>query len=290
MRSPFLHFCESRGSFSIGDFINSESLRIPSYVYGSAWIGHAPFLNWLISEQRPKTFVELGTHLGYSYFTACEAVMIAGLGTRCFAVDLWTGDEHAGFYDENIYRDVKTRNESQYGDFSRLIRSSFSEALSYFGPESIDLLHIDGRHFYEDVREDFESWLPKMNRNSIVLFHDISVRERGFGVHKYWEELKRKYSSFEFQHSNGLGVLCLGNPCTPLLKRLFSLGGDEAATAMIEKAYMRLGSSIDDRRRVLQVRRIEQELEKLQALDERLDAIERAIGLMNSLSNKEPRT
>lgn len=280
-------FLGLRPAFNIGDYINADSLRIPSYIYGSAWIGHAPFLHWLVAEQKPSMFVELGTHLGYSYFAACETVRIGQLRTKCFAIDRWTGDEHAGFYGEDIYREVKTRNESQYGDFSRLIKSSFSEALDHFEPASIDLLHVDGRHFYADVKEDFESWLPKMKPNSIALFHDISVRERDFGVYKYWNELKEEYKTFEFQHSNGLGVLCKGSPTTDLLKTLFGIRSNPVATGMMENVFMRLGSSIDDRRRVTQIRRLEEKLAKVRKIDERLDSIERTLGLKDEPSNEQ---
>ena len=57
----------------------------------------------------------------------------------------------------------ETYNELHYASFSHLIRSTFDEALANFGAGSIDLLHIDGRHFYDDVRHDFESWQPKLS-------------------------------------------------------------------------------------------------------------------------------
>jgi hypothetical protein len=79
-----------------------------------------------------------------------------------------------------------------------------------FSDFSIDLLHIDGFHSYESVRSDFESWLPKMQSNGIVLLHDIHVRRNSFGVHKFWNEVKSKFETIEFVGSHGLGVVFLG--------------------------------------------------------------------------------
>ena len=177
-----------------------------------AWAGHIPFAAWLISEFNPNIFVELGTHSGNSYFAFCQSVRSNQLKTKCYAIDTWEGDRHAGNYSEDIYLKVKKNNNLHYGDFSRLLRMTFDVALSQFKDHSIDLLHIDGLHTYEAVKHDFESWLPKLSRNAVVLFHDTNVRERDFGVWQYWDELKKSYSfNLEFLHSHGLGVLIINN-------------------------------------------------------------------------------
>lgn len=174
----------------------------------SAWMGHLPFAAWLIKQLKPAIFVELGTHWGNSYFAFCQAVYEADLRTKCYAVDTWIGEEHAGFYSEDIFHKVNTHNNEKYEKFSRLLRMTFDEALDYFTDSSVELLHIDGFHTYEAVSHDFKTWLPKLAPGAIVLFHDINVRERGFGVWKFWEELKEKHPNhLEFLHSHGLGVL-----------------------------------------------------------------------------------
>ena len=206
-----------------------------------AWLEHGPFSFWLIEALRPRLLVELGTHGGYSYFTFCQTVQRLGLDTRCYAVDLWTGDEHAGFYGEEVYEQVHARNEKLYSGFSTLIRSTFAAALSRFDDRTIDLLHIDGRHFYEDVKEDFESWRPKLSDRAVVLFHDTNVHERYFGVFKLWEELCARYPYFEFTHGHGLGVLGVGSDLPAPIRLLFAASRDASATAAVRNAYSRLG-------------------------------------------------
>lgn len=170
------------------------------------WIGHTPFAYWLIPILQPASFVELGTHTGNSYFSFCQSIKENATSTKAYAIDTWQGDEHAGFYGDNVFESVNKLNE-KYANFSSLVRKTFDEALEEFNNSSIELLHIDGLHTYEAVLHDFEAWLPKMAPGGLVLFHDINVFERDFGVHKFWSEVTQEYNSLEFSHSHGLGVI-----------------------------------------------------------------------------------
>jgi hypothetical protein len=195
---------------SLLNCVSQASFWQPLHIVPSAWIEHAPFAFWLIDKLQPKTLVELGTHHGYSYLAFCQAAQKLGLSTACYAVDTWRGDEHAGFYGQEVYEQLANINGRHYAGFSTLLRGPFSDALRHFGDGAIDLLHIDGRHTYDDVRSDFEIWRSKLSSSGVVLFHDTNVRERDFGVWRLWAELSRHHPSFEFLHGHGLGVLAVG--------------------------------------------------------------------------------
>ena len=182
----------------------------PQLVAGSnAWVEHIPFAFFIIDIIKPKVLVELGTYAGNSYCAFCQAIQTLNLDTKAYAVDTWEGDEHGGFYDPEILTNLRAHHDPHYASFSRLMQMTFDNARDYFSDGTIDLLHIDGLHTYEAVKHDFENWQPKLSENAVVLFHDINVRERDFGVWKFWEELKTKYRYLEFFHGNGLGVLAL---------------------------------------------------------------------------------
>lgn len=200
----------------------------PDYLDVSAWIEHIPFAFWIIEVLKPKTVVELGVHKGTSYFAFCQAVNYSNINCACYGIDTWQGDEHAGFYEQEIFAKVASHNAEKYSGFSTLIRSTFDEANAYFIDGTIDLLHIDGLHTYEAVKHDFETWLPKLSPNAVVLFHDINVRERNFGVFKLWNELKQQYLNFQFDFGHGLGVITIGNAVQEELNILFDADKREA--------------------------------------------------------------
>jgi hypothetical protein len=240
---------------SAADFVSSASFWFPEHLCDSAWIEHAPFAFWLVEAHRPSTLVELGTDRGFSFFAFCQAVHALGLGTRCFAVDTWRADDRARRDGEEAFASVREHNDDRYAAFARLLRATSQEAAALFADGSIDLLHLDGRHRYEDIRRDFDLWLPKLSRRGVVVFHDTAVHEHGSGVHRLWVEVRERYSSFEFVHGRGLGISAAGEEVGARLRTLFEASSDEALGQQIRSAYARLGAAVSERRDCLDQRK-----------------------------------
>jgi hypothetical protein len=183
---------------------------VPRHMVFSTWTDHLPFGYDLVATTRPGALIELGVFHGQSYFGFCQSVVEQGLATRCYGVDTWLGDRHTSAYDERIHREVEEHNRTHYAGFSTLMRMTFEAAASRFDAESLDLIHLDGLHTYEAVRDDFRTWFPKLRAGGIFLFHDIRARLADFGVWRFWEELEREHETFAFDHGFGLGVLRKG--------------------------------------------------------------------------------
>ena len=82
------------------------AFALPKLVYRSgesAWEEHVAFAFYLMRELQPRTFVELGTYWGDSYFAFCQGVAEWRLPTRCTAVNAWAGDAHAGKTGEDAH-------------------------------------------------------------------------------------------------------------------------------------------------------------------------------------------
>jgi len=259
---------------SAQSFISPASFWVPDHFVLSAWTEHAPFAFWLVDVQRPRLLVELGTHYGFSYLVFAQAVKRLNLATRCFAIDTWKGDEHSGLYGDEVFAALRDYHDKHYSSFSQLVRTTFDEAVGHFEDESIDLLHIDGRHFYEDVKHDFDTWKPKLSNRAIVLFHDVEVQRRNFGVYKLWDELRGQYPHFEFVHGHGLGVLGVGPLLPDKPSALCAASLDSSLTLQIREMYGRLGGALQDRwllkERTLQMDQSHAELAQKIAVCEKL--------------------
>ena len=187
-------------------------------IYSTAWSGHLLFGYDLVKNIRPETLVELGSHRGHSTFSFAQAVKDNKLNTKIHAIDSWEGDKHAGNYGEEIFLGFKNLSNKFYKNIDIITHKMlFDNAVKEFEDNSIDILHIDGLHTYEAVKHDFKTWLPKVKKDTgIIMFHDIAEKRKDFGVYRLWDELKRKYSNIEFQHSHGLGVIFLNKEDNPL--------------------------------------------------------------------------
>jgi len=219
------------------------ALQKPHWLTSMAfWHKHIPFAFALTEMLKPKTYVELGTHMGDSFCAFCQAVDTLQLDTTCYAVDTWAGDEHTGHYDDSIYEDLLAYTNAHYGGFTTLIRRFFDDALDLFDDHSIDLLHIDGTHTYDAVKQDFEVWLPKMSQHGVIIMHDVNEYRDNFGVWRLWDELRVRYPSFEFLYGYGLGVIAVGTEIPAAMDEFLNDKRHASATA---RYFQMLGDRVD---------------------------------------------
>ena len=213
-----------------------------------AWVGHIPFAFYLVDALRPRTIVELGVHTGNSYCAFVQAVAKLNLQSTCFGVDHWRGDYQAGVYDNSVFQELRAYHDPLYGSFSTLLRMPFDDALLRMADASIDLLHIDGCHTYETVKGDFENWLPKVSSRGVVLLHDVQVHSGDFGVWRLWEEIRKRFPSFSFVHSHGLGVCYVGSEVpSPELGSLLDAATNAKAKQRARQYFARLGGIVHDK-------------------------------------------
>lgn len=161
----------------------------------SAWSGHLDFADWLMRRNNPGVVVELGVDYGFSL---CSFAL-SNIGV-IYGIDWFKGDVHVGY---RYTRSIVEKNIN-YLEFKNvhLIESSFDEAVSNW-TLPIDILHIDGLHTYEAVRNDFEKWGKFVKNGGVILMHDTCVD--WFGVKDFFCEIP--LPKLNFVNSFGLGVV-----------------------------------------------------------------------------------
>jgi predicted O-methyltransferase YrrM len=108
--------------------------------------------------------VEIGSWKGKS--TICLGLgSRAGSGVPVFAVDPHADYRH-GEFKANIER-------AGIADLVTPVKGFSQEVVADF-QEPIELLFVDGSHEEEDVRRDFETWVPKVVEGGVVAFHDTT--------------------------------------------------------------------------------------------------------------------
>lgn len=227
------------------DKFNTEMMKY------SPWSGHRVFAYDLVANFQPEKIVELGSYYGCSAFSFLQAIKDLGLDTEFFGIDTWSGDGFTSAdYQEDIYSAYKLVQDSCFEkQRANMLRMTFDNAASMFSNESIDLLHIDGSHTYEDVKHDFYTWKDKVKNTGIILFHDVSddkLYGKVMGSHLFWEEVKEAYPyTMEFPFSFGLGILFYDKAYFEMFKESVSMThyqqivnhGDVINKDVIRKAY-----------------------------------------------------
>lgn len=161
----------------------------------SAWRGLEPFAHWLVQNNDPKLTVELGCDYGFSLIELARYSKGLTVG-----VDHFQGDGQAG------YRDVREQARKHVADSGfqiELMEKTFEDALPYFGSDTIDILHIDGAHDFNSVRNDFDTWIPKVRSGGVILMHDTQSFANDVG--RFFRSIT--FPKFEITYSHGLGVV-----------------------------------------------------------------------------------
>ncbi len=220
--------------FVWGD-LQSLSITPKRLTKSNGWHTHSPFAFWLMKQLEPSIFVQLGVCNGDSYSTFCQAVQTFSQSTACYGIDTWQREDPASSCDESVYAELLRYHNDHYAAFSRLILSSFDDALPHFVDGSIDLLFINGHSSYEDVKHDFESWLPRLSNRATVLFQGINSEGGKSGIWKFFLELSKQYAGrcFPLTQGNGLGVLTLGDDAPDVLQHLGCLEGEVASSVRL---------------------------------------------------------
>jgi predicted O-methyltransferase YrrM len=168
----------------------------------SCWKGHRGFADWLVKRTQPKVTVDLGVDHGFSSFVFA----IPRIG-HVYGIDSFEGDQYAGERNDATYNLVLDRQEKLHLKENLTFIKGYFDDIAKDWDKTIDILHIDGDHAYESVKNDYETWSKFLSEDAVILFHDTTVdtiNGNEYGVKRFFEELD--LPKVNFTHTFGLGV------------------------------------------------------------------------------------
>jgi predicted O-methyltransferase YrrM len=177
----------------------------------TAWTEHMHFAEWIVEQKNPDVIVDLGVEWGYS--TYCFALAEKGI---IYAIDSFEGDDHSGV--KNTFNYVNLRIKQLKYDNIIVIKDYFDNVAKTWN-KPIDILHIDGYHTYEAVKNDYETWSPFVKDDGVILFHDTCCYHYTFGVHKLLKEIDLPKTNFT--KSCGLGIVSKDQSIIDKIKQHF---------------------------------------------------------------------
>lgn len=157
----------------IAEFFRSESGRVPGAdVYEDVFRdphffplqrkGELGQMMQVVREIRPTTIMEIGADKGGGLYHWCKGQTTA---RRVIACEV-RGTPYRSMFEENFDLDFLWLGSSSYDE------AVVAKVAGWLGSDRIDVLFIDGDK--SAFETDFDSYLPLMSANGIVLMHDVS--------------------------------------------------------------------------------------------------------------------
>lgn len=167
---------------------------------------------------KPKYVLEIGSLMGWSlhhwiYYAQEGATVISldlPISQFCGPQDPRCSEQEKAIKEEWPVWAKKNKTKLYLIKGASQQPTSKEQLEKILGENKLDFIFIDGNHFYEYVKQDFEIFSRFMRKGGVVAFHDIAKNEEGT-VNTYWEEIKKNYKYEEITlHPNqekGIGVL-----------------------------------------------------------------------------------
>lgn len=189
MRRPlsWLNRRKTPNSFHNLTFSGSDVARLESVEEFCSWPRQYYSVTEMLTQiSDARTVVEVGVAYGYHARHLLSTIpQIRYTGVDPYKADYDLNDSFtsdvAHIFDANsqdamnrLHTAVSERLSSEFGDRFRLVRKPSIEAAGDFADGSVDLIFIDGDHQYGSVRQDLNTWYPKIRPGGLMIGDDYA--------------------------------------------------------------------------------------------------------------------
>jgi hypothetical protein len=179
----------------------ASSIARPSYALSTALLPTRVELPELLNR---RGLLGRGAEVGVKLGFFSDHLLSQWRGQQLISIDPWLHDDPDSYVDtgnvqqgeqETYYRTTLDLL-AKYGERSSVWRMTSLEAAERIADNELDFVYIDARHDYHSVREDLETWLPKVRPGGILAGHDYldgEFPEGRFGVKSAVDEVFGRY-------------------------------------------------------------------------------------------------
>lgn len=141
-------------------------------------------------------FVEIGSFKGRSASAMAVEIINSKKDIKFYCVDTWQGSiEHQkgqSAEDKDVVDgtllDVFKYNIRSVKNYINIIQKESAEAAKEFQDESLSFVFIDASHDYENVKQDINSWYPKIKKGGVLAGHDWFGEDIKKAVYEFCSE------------------------------------------------------------------------------------------------------
>ena len=122
--------------------------------------------------KKDSVFIEVGSWMGHS---SCVLGQVAkDCGGKLYCIDHWKGSPGVPHHKrEGVFADFMFNiNKFGVADCITPLVMDSASASKEFEDGVADLVFIDANHWYADVKQDIELWMPKIKKGGILCGHD----------------------------------------------------------------------------------------------------------------------
>src|ERR1017187_2327867 len=182
--------------------VSEVPLRLTEQV---EWHEFTPLGFLLVQSLRPQRILEVGTTIGDSYLSFCQAVQVCNLSAECICVPRSKDSRHDES-DSNQLEEFRTYHDALYSGFSEIEMTGVRRRQMAEDLYKFDLVHIVSPQTAGELEKTCSTWLPKLNFSGAAL---ISGRGRfdQSGLKRTLNEACLRYCVRILQMENWVAIL-----------------------------------------------------------------------------------
>lgn len=175
-----------------------------------------PFMEYLHTTIKPKSFLELGVCQGATFYI--WAVLCEPGGIK-LGIDLPNGDWGINHIrsdkeiqnNKHLFQTIAPNSHILFADTHS--EEAYKWVVEKMQGGRIDFLFIDADHSENGAKRDYEKYSPFVRKGGVIVFHDIKDTQRhrdiGCDVYKVWQEIEGDKIEFTDPAYDwgGIGVL-----------------------------------------------------------------------------------